>query len=130
MHARLGLPRPLRPARWPAPSRPVLHRPSPGGRAARGRGARPVLPRLRGSAFRRRNPAGARAGALPYELMRFFYPAAALYAAAGLPWSVFFLRSPLDHAHEMLFGYALAVVAGNQLGIAGGARVALLGATW
>ena len=55
-----------------------------------------------------------------------FYPAAALYAALALPLSVAAMatqgtlfpgvRSPAGHAHEMLVGYALAVVAGNQLG--------------
>lgn len=55
-----------------------------------------------------------------------FYPAAALYAALVLPLSVAAmatqgtlfpgLRHPAGHAHEMLVGYALAVVAGNQLG--------------
>lgn len=37
---------------------------------------------------------------------------------------------PAWHAHEMLFGFALAVVAGNQLGPATGKRVALLFALW
>ncbi len=62
--------------------------------------------------------------------MGFFYPAAALFAAVALPWSVFFLRDPLAHAHEMLFGFALAVVAGNQLGTLRGPRIAVLAALW
>lgn len=55
-----------------------------------------------------------------------FFPAAALYAALVLPWSVLTmlglvpalpgLTTPAGHAHEMLFGYALAVVAGYLLG--------------
>lgn len=55
-----------------------------------------------------------------------FFPAAALYATVLLPISVLTmlgwlpplpgLSSPLGHAHEMLFGFALAVVAGYLLG--------------
>lgn len=55
-----------------------------------------------------------------------FFPAAALYAALLLPWSVLTLlglvpalpglAAPAGHAHEMLFGFALAVVAGYLLG--------------
>jgi uncharacterized protein involved in response to NO len=37
---------------------------------------------------------------------------------------------PQWHAREMLFGFALAVVAGNQLGPAGARRVALLFGAW
>jgi uncharacterized protein involved in response to NO len=68
-----------------------------------------------------------------------FYPAAALYGAAALPASVLAmlgypslpaLAQPLAHAHEMLLGFALAVVAGNQLGVASGSRVAVLLALW
>ena len=56
---------------------------------------------------------------------RIFYPAASLYAALVLPVSVLAMTGALRwpglatgprHAHEMLFGFALAVVAGNQLG--------------
>lgn len=57
-----------------------------------------------------------------------FYPVAALHAALALPLSVLGmvmpnaplagLRTPAGHAHEMLLGFALAVVAGNQLGVA------------
>ncbi|HWI37959.1 MAG TPA: NnrS family protein [Burkholderiales bacterium] len=57
-----------------------------------------------------------------------FYPAAALYAALVLPLSVFWV--PQWHPREMLFGFALAVVAGNQLGAAPAARVRLLFALW
>lgn len=55
-----------------------------------------------------------------------FFPAAALYAALLLPWSILGLlglvpvlpglATPAGHAHEMLFGFALAVVAGYLLG--------------
>lgn len=55
-----------------------------------------------------------------------FFPAAAFYAALLLPWSVLImlgllpptagLNGPAGHAHEMLFGFALAVVAGYLLG--------------
>ena len=55
-----------------------------------------------------------------------FFPAAALYAALILPWSVLGLlgllpvppglATPYGHAHELLFGFALAVVAGYLLG--------------
>lgn len=62
-----------------------------------------------------------------------FYPAAALYAATALPASVLGMArgwSPLWHAHEMLFGFALAVVAGNQLGAAPAGRILALLAVW
>jgi uncharacterized protein involved in response to NO len=55
-----------------------------------------------------------------------FFPAAVVCAALILPWSVLALQglvpapsgltTPGGHAHEMLFGYALAVVAGYLLG--------------
>lgn len=55
-----------------------------------------------------------------------FFPLATAYAALILPWSVLGqlglmaappgLSSSLGHAHEMLFGFALAVVAGYVLG--------------
>lgn len=67
----------------------------------------------------------ARKTRLPFA-NAWFFPAAALYAAVLLPWSVLALfgllptpaglLSPLGHAHEMLFGFALAVVAGYLLG--------------
>lgn len=40
------------------------------------------------------------------------------------------LANPLAHAHEMLLGFALAVVAGNQLGAASSGRVAALLVLW
>ncbi|MEO8717531.1 MAG: NnrS family protein [Burkholderiales bacterium] len=69
-----------------------------------------------------------------------FYPAAALYAALALPASVIAmtggagavpaLANPAAHAHEMLLGYALAVVAGNQLGVARGRFIVALLLLW
>lgn len=69
-----------------------------------------------------------------------FYPAAALFAALVLPWSVLALvglatwpaalATPLGHAHEMLLGYALAVVAGNQLGALPAVRLRLMLGLW
>ena len=74
---------------------------------------------------------------LPNDL---FFPAAALYAASVLPWSVLSMTGVLagpatlstgfGHAHEMLLGYALAVVAGNQLPPMPAPRVLLLFAVW
>jgi uncharacterized protein involved in response to NO len=63
---------------------------------------------------------------------RAFYPAAALYAAAFLPVSILAMgaRGPLWHAHEMLFGFALAVVAGNQLGTLSGWPLYLVLGAW
>jgi uncharacterized protein involved in response to NO len=40
------------------------------------------------------------------------------------------LASPAAHAHELLFGFALLVVAGHQLGQPGARRLALLLALW
>jgi len=69
-----------------------------------------------------------------------FFPLAAAYAAAALPVSVAGmlglvpalpgLGSPAAHAHEMLFGFALAAVAGNQLGPTPRAWLAALVGTW
>jgi uncharacterized protein involved in response to NO len=69
-----------------------------------------------------------------------FFPAAATYAIVVLPASVLSmfgitdgfpgLASPAGHAHEMLFGFALAVVAGNQLGPKTRRALALLFAFW
>lgn len=66
-----------------------------------------------------------RAPRLPFA-NAWFFPAAALYAALILPLSVLTLlglipalpglAAPLGHAHEMLFGFALAVIAGYLLG--------------
>ncbi|MGC1816536.1 MAG: NnrS family protein, partial [Casimicrobiaceae bacterium] len=69
-----------------------------------------------------------------------FFPAAALYGAIVLPWSVLAitgvvhgpasLSTPSGHAHEMLVGYALAVVAGYQLPRMSARRLALLFVLW
>ena len=69
-----------------------------------------------------------------------FFPAAAIYAAVILPWSVLsmtgFVAGPaalstrFGHAHEMLLGYALAVVAGHQLPPMPAPRVLLLFSFW
>jgi uncharacterized protein involved in response to NO len=69
-----------------------------------------------------------------------FFPAATLYAIFVLPASVFSmlgftgalpaLASTTGHTHEMLFGFALAVVAGNQLGPMPLLRLALLAGLW
>ena len=69
-----------------------------------------------------------------------FFPAATAYAIFVLPASVFAmlgvtsalpaLASATGHAHEMLFGFALAVVAGNQLGPMAVPRLALLAGLW
>ena len=71
---------------------------------------------------------------------RVFFPLAAGYAALALPASVAALAgglsgipglaSPAGHAHEMLFGFALAVIAGNQLGPTPAPRLAALAACW
>ena len=69
-----------------------------------------------------------------------FFPAAAAYAVFVLPASVCSMlgmigifpgiATPAGHAHEMLFGFALAVVAGNQLGPRTRSSLALLVALW
>jgi len=82
-------------------------------------------------------------GARPHRLVAgntIFFPAAAAYAMFVLPASVPGLiglsshfpavASPTGHAREMLFGFALAVVAGNQLGPMPVARLALLAGLW
>jgi uncharacterized protein involved in response to NO len=64
----------------------------------------------------------------PLEAYRVFYPVAALYAALMLPFTV--ALRPALHAHEMLVGFALAVVAGNQLGRASAGQVISLLVLW
>ncbi len=79
-----------------------------------------------------RSSSPASAAALPPRKARlpfanaWFFPAAALYAALILPYSVLALLGLLPtppglatsagHAHEMLVGFALAVIAGYLLG--------------
>ena len=79
---------------------------------------------------RRRRPSGE----------RFFFPAAALYAALAVPLSVHGmltgspwlpgLATVLDHAHELLFGFALAVVAGFLINQASWRQLWLLLGVW
>jgi uncharacterized protein involved in response to NO len=69
-----------------------------------------------------------------------FFPAATAYAVFALPASVLSatgvtgalpaLAPTAGHAHEMLFGFALAVVAGNQLGAVPVPRLVLLLGLW
>jgi uncharacterized protein involved in response to NO len=69
-----------------------------------------------------------------------FFPLATVYAIFVLPASVFAmlgitgalpaLASTTGHAHEMLFGFALAVVAGNQLGPMAMPRLVVLTGLW
>lgn len=69
-----------------------------------------------------------------------FFPAAAAYAVVVVPASLMSmfgmipavpgLLTPAGHAHELLFGFALAVVAGNQLGPRNRGHLALLAALW
>lgn len=64
-------------------------------------------------------------GQRPFAYL-YFFPVAAAFSAIALPWSVLArfglvlalpgLAGPLGHAHEMLFGFAMAVVAGYLLG--------------
>lgn len=55
---------------------------------------------------------------------------ASVFAMLGLTGAFPALVSPGGHAHEMLFGFALAVVAGNQLGPIPMLRLALLAGLW
>jgi uncharacterized protein involved in response to NO len=88
-------------------------------------------------------PVGDGRGAKPRLLVAgdtLFFPLATVYAIFILPASVFAmlgltdalpaLASATGHAHEMLFGFALAVVAGNQLGPMSGRRLAVLVGLW
>jgi uncharacterized protein involved in response to NO len=69
-----------------------------------------------------------------------FFPAAAAYAAFALPASMASMLGLVPaipglafgagHGHEMLFGFALAVVAGNQLGPTPIGRLAALFGAW
>lgn len=70
----------------------------------------------------------------------YWFPLAAAYAALILPWSVAGqfgwlpvpagLRTAWGHGHEMLFGFALAVVAGYVLGPLQKRRIWLFVAVW
>ena len=76
----------------------------------------------------------ARAAGLSAE--RLFFPAAALFAIAAVPaWLAALAGSipapgPHWHAHEMLFGYALAVVAGYLLTRVSRVRLTVLFLAW
>lgn len=90
------------------------------------------------AALPRRAKAVARPATLAAE--RLFFPAAALYGAGAVPLSVhgMLTGNPLlpglagitGHAHELLFGYALAVVAGFLVTRTSQARLAWLFGTW
>lgn len=84
---------------------------------------------------------GRKAAAASKALVeRFFFPAAAGYGAIAVPlsvhsmyggaWAAPGLSSPLGHAHELLFGYALAVVAGFLINRMPGRHLALLALLW
>ncbi len=71
---------------------------------------------------------------------RLFFPLAAAYAALAVPLSLHGmlsgrpllagLSSPLMHAHELLFGFALAVVAGYLINRLSLTRLLMLGGLW
>ncbi|MEO8655295.1 MAG: NnrS family protein [Ramlibacter sp.] len=87
--------------------------------------------------------AGARRDAISRRLVAgnaVFFPMATVYAIFVLPASVFAmlgltgafpaLASATGHAHEMLFGFAVAVIVGNQVGPISMLRLALLAGLW
>lgn len=87
------------------------------------------------------SPSVARAAKSPWHFPgSYWFMVAALYGAVLLPWSVLgqsgllaapaALRGGLGHAHEMLFGFALAVVAGYTLKPGTMGRSALLLLAW
>jgi len=85
---------------------------------------------------------GSRADAVTGKVLveRIFFPAAACYGAIAVPlsvhsmyggeWAAPGLSSPLGHAHELLFGYALAVVAGFLINRIPSRHLALLAMLW
>lgn len=86
-----------------------------------------------------RTPASSGTAARPTPAHAWFFPAAALYAAMIVPLSLIALSGggwlpglalSLGHAHEMLFGFALAVVAGYLLGPQPKARLMALFGLW
>jgi len=80
------------------------------------------------------------AAAQPLPAHAWFFPAAALYAALIVPLSLLAMSGRADwasglahglgHAHEMLFGFALAVVAGYLLGPQPAHRLLALFVLW
>ena len=76
----------------------------------------------------------------PVATNTLFFPAATIYAIFVLPASVLSilgitsafpgLATATSHAHEMLFGFALAVVAGNQAGALAVGRLAMVFGLW
>ncbi|HET8746096.1 MAG TPA: NnrS family protein [Ramlibacter sp.] len=112
----------------------------PHGQRARGRSRNAMSDPER---LPRHGPAGPDRGPQPRRLVAanlVFFPMATVYAIVALPASVHAmlarteafpaLASTTGHAHEMLFGFALAVVVGNQLGRISLARLALLTGLW
>lgn len=83
---------------------------------------------------------GVRPARRPVAAGSVFYPAAVAYAAfaplalvapsLGVAPALPGLASATGHAHEMLFGFALAVLAGNQAGAMSRTRLALLFLLW
>jgi uncharacterized protein involved in response to NO len=81
----------------------------------------------------RRRPSGRRIAA-----HRWFFPAALSLACAGIPlwtavyagWTAWPPLAAAWHGHEMLFGYALAVVAGFLLARLDRSELALMLGTW
>ncbi|MCC7483400.1 MAG: NnrS family protein [Burkholderiales bacterium] len=81
---------------------------------------------------------GARGARVPGNAV--FFPAAAAYGMLVLPAFVLSLlgyvpappglATPAGHAHEMLFGFALGVIAGNQLGPVTARHLVLLFGLW
>ncbi len=75
-----------------------------------------------------------------HTAQRWFFPAAALYAAAAVPLSLYGMFSDahpipgfavaIGHGHELLFGYALAVAAGFLVNNVSAGRMWLLFGLW
>lgn len=82
----------------------------------------------------------ARSSARRIPAERWFFPLAAAYASVSVPLSlqgmlggaawIPGLSSPLTHAHELLFGFGLAVVAGYLINRATRAQLWLLAGLW
>lgn len=82
---------------------------------------------------------GPQAGESRLPAWRWLFPLAALHAALMVPlsllalyhgWAVVQLATPAAHAREMLFGFALAVIAGYLLGPVPRRQLAVLVALW